>query len=207
MATRKSISSKLSNFIGPGKDFLPSEVPTLRDCLQRGLSLQQEEERDKRQFTTFEMMSKVASEVSAQWLKANHKFVPPVVIMEKSIIKRLVDSWGKVRDIAQGKMTKKASVQEWESKLDKLFDITVCKCDIKLCSDSDCDCDNGCARRAHVNWSCPLVTKITVLELEWLAYQSRKVGSVSGMQMGKNDIIETKKQEKATERKLADLHR
>ena len=207
MTTRKSNSSKLSDFVGPGKKMLQSEVPTLRDCLQRGLSQQQEEERDKRQFTILEMMSKVASEVIAQWLKANHKFVPPVVIMEKSVTKTLVDSWGKVRDIAQGKITKKASVQEWKWKLDKLFDITVCKCEIKLCSDSNSDCGPDCATRAHVNCPCPMATKIPVLELEWLAYQRRKIGSVSGMQMGKNDKVETKKQQKAAQRKQESLDR
>ena len=153
------------------------------------------------------MMSKAVSAVIAQWLKANHKFVPPVVIMEKSVTKRLVDSWGKVRDIAQGKITKKASVQEWKSKLDKLFDITVCKCEIKLCSDSNSDCGPDCATRAHVNCPCPMATKIPVLELEWLAYQRRKIGSVSGMQMGKNDKVETKKQQKAAQRKQEDLDR
>ena len=35
--TRRRSASKLSEFVGPAKEVLPSEVPTLRAIIQRGL--------------------------------------------------------------------------------------------------------------------------------------------------------------------------
>ena len=38
--SRKSINTKLSEYLGGPKKFLQTEFPTLRDCLQRCLDLQ-----------------------------------------------------------------------------------------------------------------------------------------------------------------------
>ena len=35
--TRLASSTKLANYLGAGKDFDPSEVPTLRDVLRKGI--------------------------------------------------------------------------------------------------------------------------------------------------------------------------
>ena len=40
--TRRSSGGKLSEYIGSGKDFLPSELPTLRALLRKGIQLQNE---------------------------------------------------------------------------------------------------------------------------------------------------------------------
>ena len=40
--TRNKTKSSLEELVGPGKNFLPSEVPTYRAVFQRGLILQQE---------------------------------------------------------------------------------------------------------------------------------------------------------------------
>ena len=39
--TRLASSTKLANYLGAGKDFDPSEVPTLRDVLRKGILLQE----------------------------------------------------------------------------------------------------------------------------------------------------------------------
>ena len=39
--TRGQLGTKLRDFVGPGKEFLPSEVPTLRAVLQRGILLRE----------------------------------------------------------------------------------------------------------------------------------------------------------------------
>ena len=39
--TRKQSGSKLSEFIGPGKELNPTEVPTARTALQRGLLIKE----------------------------------------------------------------------------------------------------------------------------------------------------------------------
>ena len=35
--TRSSLNTKLIDIVGPGKEFLPSEVPTLRSVIQKGI--------------------------------------------------------------------------------------------------------------------------------------------------------------------------
>ena len=40
-STRKAVDFKLKNLIGPGKEFLPSEVPTLRAVIQKGILIQE----------------------------------------------------------------------------------------------------------------------------------------------------------------------
>ena len=40
--TRKKCINNWTSFIGKGKDFLPSEVPTLRAVIYKGLLLQKE---------------------------------------------------------------------------------------------------------------------------------------------------------------------
>ena len=39
--TRKHSYSKLSELVGSGKDFLPSEVPTLRAVIQKGILIRE----------------------------------------------------------------------------------------------------------------------------------------------------------------------
>ena len=47
--TRLASSTKLANYLGAGKDFDSSEVPTLRDVLRKGILLQ---ETNKKNFSS-----------------------------------------------------------------------------------------------------------------------------------------------------------
>ena len=40
--TRLSSNSKLIELVGPGKEFIPSEVPTLRSVIQKDILMQQD---------------------------------------------------------------------------------------------------------------------------------------------------------------------
>ena len=40
--TRHSSSTKLSEYLGPGAELLPTEVPTPRDILRKGILIQEE---------------------------------------------------------------------------------------------------------------------------------------------------------------------
>ena len=67
----------------------------------------------------------------AQWRKSNVKFAPPVVISREALSKRLQTAWTSISAIARGK-AKKADKEQWEAKLDKLLDVTVCQCEISV---------------------------------------------------------------------------
>ena len=58
----------------------------------------------------------------------------------------------------------------------------------------------GFKTREHISCDCPLSQKIPVSELAGVYYQRNKVGEKSEMQMGLNDIKETKRQSKAEKR-------
>ena len=69
--------------------------------------------------------------VIAQWKKANVEFQPPVVIQEAAIKIILKTAWETAQKISLKKITKTGQNTVFEVKLDKLLDITKCRCDIK----------------------------------------------------------------------------
>ena len=78
------------------------------------------------------VMKEVVDIVLTQWRKSNNKFSPPVVVTKDALLFRLQIAWETISDISRGRANK-ASKSKWESELDKLLDITVCQCEIKVC--------------------------------------------------------------------------
>ena len=82
--TRHSSGSKISEYIGVGQDFLPSEAPTLRGALRKILLLQEhhilEDDGVRRILPLTHLLAQVAESVLAQWIKSNSKLSPPVII-------------------------------------------------------------------------------------------------------------------------------
>ena len=106
--TRGPLGTKFRDFVGPGKEFLPSEVPTLRAVLQRGILIKErivlEEGRAKTDVPTSEIVQELAVLIQQQWQILNAKFCPPVVIQEYSLRKKLLKLWVKVEQVALGKV-------------------------------------------------------------------------------------------------------
>ena len=207
--TRHTSGCHMSAYLGKGMELLHTEVPTLRSALQKALLVQEEfiirEEGDRRNLMVGEMMDQVVPCVMAQWHKANVKFAPPVIITEGSLKKRLIEAWSKVQVIARGKANKSLK-ETWEGKLDKLLDLTVCRCKIILCTDLSSPCQGNktmCKSQggAHITCSCILPNKLPVLELAWMLAQREKNGEVSTMAIGGDDAKETARQVQASERK------
>ena len=168
--TRHTSVSKLRDFLGGPAKFLESEVPTLRDVMRKGLLLQEKELIEKsvnrRNLTVRELSEKLAEEVMVKWSDSNPQFVPPVVIKISSLVERISTAWSKLSSISLGK-EKKKTVETWTRKLDTLLDITVCKCPITLCSDSEGPCSsNDCSYGAHNTCSCPGASKLPLIELQ-----------------------------------------
>ena len=66
-------SSKVSEYLGVGAEFLPSDVPTLRSALRKILLHQERNAEDKRNIPIFPLMTQVVDEVVSQWRKSNSK--------------------------------------------------------------------------------------------------------------------------------------
>ena len=206
---RSGADTKLVEFLGSGQELILSELPTLRGLLRYGLHLQEMkllvEDRDKRNYGAEEMMGDVMASLVKQWQRANAQFRPPVTISDRAIIMRLLNAWRKVSDIARKRLTNKKDVEKVSEKLDRLFDITRCRCPVMTC-DQTGEC-NGCAVRAHVKCVCPRDQKLPEIELAFLKAQREKVGEISAYQMGPHDVKETARQRKTLKRKEVDKER
>ena len=129
--TRHKSSTKMTEYLGPATDLLLTEVPTLRDILRKGLLIQEEkmiaEGGGRKNFPVKQMIDELTTALYAQWEKSNFKFKPPVLNERYNVLRRLNTAWEKLNAIALRKETKQDIISLWESKLNKLFDITVCQ--------------------------------------------------------------------------------
>ena len=207
--TRHNSSTKLTDYLGPATDLLLTEVPTLRDILRKGLLIQEEkmivEGGGRKNFPVKQMIDELTTTLYAQWEKSNFKFKPPVLNERYNVLRRLNTAWEKLNAIALRKETKQDIISLWESKLDKLFDITVCQCTITLCEDSDSPpYKEECKAGTHIKCECSSTEKLPLSDLMWLKGQREKTGSKSNYQMKNADMKYTKEVEKTAKRKLVD---
>ena len=209
VARLSQYGNKLTDFIGPGKEFDVSEVPTMRSAIQKGILIKEklmiEDGVVKTQINPGMIARKVAPLVIAQWTRANVKFVPPVTFKEHSLVRKIEKFWIRVENVAWGRSNKKET-ENVTALLDKLLDITTCSHLIQLCHEvgSVCPGKLKCKTKAHISCSCLLSTKVPVMELRWLYFQRKKIGEKSKMMMGNNDKKESARQNKALQRNLAE---
>ena len=75
--TRHSSITSISEFIGPGKDFIPSELPTNRAVIQKGILLKEQKSITcnlrQNKYSNRDLASDLIPLVLAQWRKANIK--------------------------------------------------------------------------------------------------------------------------------------
>ena len=208
--TRTGLSSdeKLIELVGTGKEFLPSEVPTLRDVIRKGIQIQQSnicKGISKTNYSISNLARELTKFIFDQWQKSNDSFQPPVTKDTRTIAESIESKWIILRQISRNK-AKKSSKEKVLPLLDKLFDITICRCEVYLCDNEKANF-NGCQYGAHISCICPQKQKIPKLELQWLYYQRQKVGEKSQFQITKCDILETKKNIRAVKRKMDEMER
>ena len=88
--TRRLSDSKLSQLVGPGKEFIPSEVPTLQTITQRGILIRDRMLLEQGSAKTDVhikdiVLELVFSDSGTIWQISNAKIAPPVTIKEGSI--------------------------------------------------------------------------------------------------------------------------
>ena len=102
--TRQDSASKLKEYLGPPQELNPNEVPTVRSALQQGLYLRDKKLLDenvaKGFYTKGQMARDLAPMVLSQWTKSNHLFIPPVLIKENTLIKKMEKLWQTAEDFA-----------------------------------------------------------------------------------------------------------
>ena len=130
----------------------------------------------------------VISKVRSIWLSAN-----PLLPLqnEKSSLDRLVKEWKYI--LVHLKEHANVTLKnDFEVRMDRLFDICTCKCIIYDCvAFANCD---GCDTKAHINCSCPIQRRIPLNELNLMYIQRNKIGVKSEIQIGSVDKKETSRQ-------------
>ena len=227
--TRHASDTRLTGYLGVGKELSGSELPTLRSVLRQGLHFQEERVLQDNShpnttmhtvYTVQELTVKMAQALTAQWKRANVAFHPPVTITDEAIKKKLNLAWETAMKIAK-KKSNKVQKETFESKLDKLVDITWCRCKITSCEELDCsksckkcspcgrcgDCKKckdciECSQGAHIDCTCVKELKLPLLELKFLETERLKIGEQGSMMIsGIVDMVEQVKQVKKLSRK------
>ena len=208
--TRNETFTKMSKYLGKGKEISQKELPTLRDCLLFGILLKETHENYKNK-SSKELCKEVLVQIRQRWTKANFKFQPPVTALDMTIRDRLVKFWEKASKIAWKHVNpaSKKEAAKFEIQLDKLFDITKCKCPMYTCEASEvhctgCHCEEpdcaGCPKEVvalppcHIVCKCPPQQKIPVLELPFVKALREKVEEKSAAMIVNVDYKESTKQ-------------
>ena len=204
--TRQGSGCKIADYVGSGRDLINSELPTLRDILRLGIKFQEDkfcgEDKGRHLYPLKDLVKDLSAAVQAAWIRANAEFVPPVVILPAAIERRIEREWVMARDIANKNVTKAKQIKTFEDKLDKLLDITKCKCHIFTCQERECVGPVECAPRDHITCSCSRDLKLPVLDLQFLRMQREKIGERSDMIIsGVGDMKEHERQVKYLENK------
>ena len=139
--TRQSCALPL---VGGPADFIPNEVPTLRDCLRR---IQSVKLTDPSQ-TNANIIKEVSEEVMNKWQRSNALFREPITVGSWSIFRRLKKAYDHFNDrkLNKRKTMKKRFDDTMKSKLDSVFDVLQCKCEITLCN-------TPCKRNCSVSYN------------------------------------------------------
>ena len=100
--------------------------------------------------------------------------------LTKTIVNKLVKYWEQVRDVSSGRMNNAQKKEVLNSHLDKLLDLTRCRCTILTCPEATC---MGCKYEAHITCNCPKEIKLPKTELRFIKNQRDKVGDLSSFQI------------------------
>lgn len=196
--TRTKSSCHMSKFVGNGQELLVSDLPTVRDILRYGIFLREHSEYDRRNYQVDKLVGDIYTALIRQWRKANALFKPPIINEKITIISKIKNFWNQAVNFSLGK-GKGDAKKQFVTKLDKLFDILNCKCQITSCEDEGCE---GCVIQAHIKCSCSREKKIPIKDLAYIKGQKEKAGSKGPHQMGGPDLPEHNRQAKILERQL-----
>ena len=205
--TRHKSENKMSLLFGSGQAFLESELPTLRALLRLGVKLREDQlvldGTAKNLYTTNKLAGDLAEAVLVQYRKANNEFKPPVVSTKKSLHSRIEKDWKRAELIAWN--GKKKNLEDFFSKLDRLYDITKCRCKIIPCSVKppclDARTGKFCRKEAHSDCVCLREQKLPELDLLFIHMQRQKIGEKGALFISTPDFKDSKRQVKKQSRK------
>ena len=155
--------TKLGTLVGPGKEFVMSEVATLMAVIQKGILIKE------RMMIEAETSSATGPGPVAEGKCQVGPSMDPVTITEKSLRQKIVKLWRRVEEVAQGKGKggKKGEKEKVVDLQDKLLEVTTCPHTILSCSGEGSGCRDmkECKVKAHIQCSCPLTATTAIVIL------------------------------------------
>ena len=145
---------KIYELLGSESEIPHSELPTLRQCLRYGLLLR---ERLVEDLDIRVMCKSICLEVKTIWNKVNPEIC---IIGGKTALDKLVKEWENAKSCAKNKGISKAFSDQFNERLDKLFDLAKCKCTIYECIEQSY---SGCEYKDYVVCDFPRNEKISLM--------------------------------------------
>ena len=191
MPPKSTRDSTNCNIVGPPADLPSSELPTMRQVLQKCRFVKQNSIDAK--LPVVNLTVTVACDLVELWKSVN----PSIPLIEKvqQKVKRSYENYLKF------KWNNKKTTCDFISKLDKLFDI--CSCHCSLSTQHSDKCEQNCAL-VHISCKCPRDQKIPLLELPFMKDQRDKVGPTGKYQLGAVDSLYENKRKRTVSRRERD---
>ena len=179
----------LIDIIGPSRPLPESNLPTLRDILA-SILLKKENSVKGRYEDTKAMIDDLLKDIKKVYSNAHPKFVFGLVLIPETSVKRkILTEWNSLGTLSKSHNSKK--VTKYKEKLDKIFEMFKCKCQMQSCKENKCE--TSCKKIVHIKCKCDNLCKIPESELRFAYDERAKVGSKGSFQIGSDDQIDAKK--------------
>ena len=106
----------------------------------------------------------------------------------KSIRKKIERDWKRLVEAANNR-GKGIKLDNIISKLDLMYDILYCECDILSCEQKGCSAE--CEKVVHMDCNCPKEKKIPQIELLFL--RDQRLRNKKGLAIGNKDRVESER--------------
>ena len=194
MASRRTRhkSSDASRSVGGASHLSEAELPLLKEIFARAHQIKNSSPKIVRK----DLIDILYAEVVNVYRKVNSNLP---LISEKRAKQKLKKSYETYKNLIKGQASSShPRMISFQSKLDKIFDIISCKCDIQSCNAVSCE---GCDKKAHIICKCSKDKKIPVKELAFILDQRQRCGSKGSYHMCTLDKKEVERMEKNFQKK------
>ena len=157
-SNRAGVSTMMLKFVGASAELPMGVFPTLRDLYKQALMLRERAVTNYRNFSNKELAAVLCELVKEKWLVCNSQLSSALLsdqTIQYHILDRLTLLEGVLNKKERGASRKK---RELEAKLDKLFNILYCKCELVSCAPFGWSGD--CMNNIHINCTCPRHIKV-----------------------------------------------
>ena len=180
-------SGEAAKAVGGAAGLPQTELPLLKEIFARILQIKD----TALQISNKDLIDQMYGEIIGIHWKVNSNLT---LISEKRGKEKLMILYKKQKNlIRSGAPARHQRMIEFQSKLDRIFDLLACKCEIKSCENVSCE---GCVNGAHISCSCKKDQKIPVKELSFVLDHRDRVGEKGKLKLGSLDIDEMERMDK-----------